>query len=131
MHINFLICKSEECVGLKKTGNGTIFLFLPDVPSTKWVKLARGGRWRGERGGENKKQVFVYGRRSTEALKTFVISEMSTINSLGLRQFSMSECCLMFFRVTYPTLLVMWFCIGSELLSGDEPDRCHSAHVHE
>lgn len=131
MHINFFVCKSEERVGLKETGNGTIFLFLPDVPSTMWVNLARGGRWRGERGRENKKQAFVYVRSSTEALKSFVISEMSTIISLRLRPFSMSECCLMFFRVTYTTLLVMWFCIGSELLSGDEPDRCHSAHVHE
>lgn len=83
-------------MSVSETGNGTIFLFLPDVPSTKWVNLARGGRWRGGRGGENKKQVFVYGRSSTESLKSFEISEMSTISSLGLRPFSMSECCLMF-----------------------------------
>ncbi len=36
MHINFIVCKKkkkikEECVGLKETGNGTIFHFLPDV----------------------------------------------------------------------------------------------------
>lgn len=31
----------------------------------------------------------------------------------------------------YLVYLVMWFCVGSKLLSGHESDRCHSAHVHE
>lgn len=41
-------CKNEECVGFEETGSGTMFLFLPNVPSRKWVSLARGGRRRGK-----------------------------------------------------------------------------------
>jgi len=103
---------------------------------TKWVKL---GKMRAMEGGERLRErkrwseqagdVLFYSKSITEALTSFVIRETRTTVSLGLRPFYMSEC--LFFCATHSTLLVMWFCVGGELLSRDEPDRCHSAHVHE
>lgn len=116
---------------------------FPMLSSRKWVNWARGGRWRGEGEIEWAREmerswglwilpisscILFLDKKSTKVIVLQLVKSAQLI----LRPFfiyiwMLSKVC----DNVYLVYLVMWFCVGSELLSGHESDRCHSAHVHE